>query len=138
MFLVNSRLGRFTAAHFCEHSFSLSYGVILQSSLAIVLSLTLGFSPHPCVSIFGTGCPQSFARSFSWEPASPSSVLASAFHTLHAFGFCHAHLTAWPLPRLPQLFHPLVRLAFSVTPSPCVQVRDSLPVVHRLRPSASP
>ena len=38
-----------------EHSFSLSYGVILQSSLAIVLSLTLGFSPHPCVSIFGTG-----------------------------------------------------------------------------------
>ena len=33
----------------------LSYGVILQSSLAIVLSLTLGFSPHPCVSIFGTG-----------------------------------------------------------------------------------
>ena len=27
----------------------------MQSSLAIVLSLTLGFSPHPCVSIFGTG-----------------------------------------------------------------------------------
>ena len=31
-----------------DSSFSLSYGVILQSSLAIVLSLTLGFSPHPC------------------------------------------------------------------------------------------
>ena len=27
----------------------------MQSSLAIVLSLTLGFSPHPWVSIFGTG-----------------------------------------------------------------------------------
>ena len=40
---------------FTEHSFSLGYGVILQSSLAIVLSLTLGFSPYPCVSIFGTG-----------------------------------------------------------------------------------
>ena len=55
MFLVNSRLGRFTAAPFLEHPFSLGYGVILQSSLAIVLSLTSGFSPCPCVSIFGTG-----------------------------------------------------------------------------------
>ena len=53
--MVNSRLGRFTAAPFLEHPFSLSYGVILQSSLAIVLSLTSGFSPCPCVSIFGTG-----------------------------------------------------------------------------------
>ena len=44
-----------TAAPFLEHPFSLSYGVILQSSLAIVLSLTSGFSPCPCVSIFGTG-----------------------------------------------------------------------------------
>ena len=55
VFLVNSRLGRFTAAPFLEHPFSLGYGVILQSSLAIVLSLTSGFSPCPCVSIFGTG-----------------------------------------------------------------------------------
>ena len=53
--MVNSRLGLFTAAPFLEHPFSLGYGVILQSSSAIVLSLTSGFSPCPCVSIFGTG-----------------------------------------------------------------------------------
>ena len=71
---------------FTEHSFSLSYGVILQSSLAIVLSLTLGFSPHPCVSIFGTGCIIVIARSFSWKLASASSVLTVVFHPHHAFG----------------------------------------------------
>ena len=58
----------------------------MQSSLAIVLSLTLGFSPHPCVSI-GT-------RSFSWKLASMTSVLASAFHTHHAFAFMTAGF-AW-------------------------------------------
>ena len=57
----------------------------MQSSLAIVLSLTLGFSPHPCVSIFGTGYCMINTRSFSWKLASVTSVLASAFHPLHAF-----------------------------------------------------
>ena len=55
MFLVNSRLGLFTAARFPWHPFSRSYGVILPSSLTIVLSLTLGFSPHLPVSVCGTG-----------------------------------------------------------------------------------
>ena len=55
MFLVNSRLGLFTAATFPWHPFSRSYGVILPSSLTIVLSLTLGFSPHLPVSVYGTG-----------------------------------------------------------------------------------
>ena len=59
----------------------------MQSSLAIVLSLTLGFSPHPCVSIFGTGYCMIFTRSFSWKLASMTSVLALAFHPLHAFAF---------------------------------------------------
>ena len=45
----------FCGSPLSEHPFSLSYGVILQSSLAAVLSLTSGFSPCPCVSIFGTG-----------------------------------------------------------------------------------
>ena len=83
--MVNSRLGRFTAAHI---------SVILQSSLAIVLSLTLGFSPHPCVSIFGTGYCMIGTRSFSWKLASMTSVLASAFHTHHAFAFMTAGF-AW-------------------------------------------
>ena len=55
MFLVNSRLGHFTAASLRWHPFSRSYGVILPSSLTIVLSLTLGFSPHLPVSVYGTG-----------------------------------------------------------------------------------
>ena len=36
----------------------------MQSSLAIVLSLTLGFSPYPCVSIFGTGHIRSMLEAF--------------------------------------------------------------------------
>ena len=55
MFLVNSRLGLFTAASSRWHPFSRSYGVILPSSLTIVLSLALGFSPHLPVSVCGTG-----------------------------------------------------------------------------------
>ena len=55
MFLLNSRLGLFTAASLRWHPFSRTYGVILPSSLTIVLSLTLGFSPHLPVSVCGTG-----------------------------------------------------------------------------------
>ena len=100
-----------------EHSFSRSYGVILQSSLAIVLSLTLGFSPHPCVSIFGTGYCMIITRSFSWKLASRTSVLAAAFHTPHAFAFRQPDLPGCRLPRLHLHFHQQDPLAFSVTPS---------------------
>ena len=116
MFLVNSRLGRFSAAHSHEHSFSRSYGVILQSSLAIVLSLTLGFSPHPCVSIFGTG-PQSHSQELFLEAGFTFfCTCIAAFHPLHAFTFLEWPFNPSLLPRLPTLFHPRVRLAFSVTP----------------------
>ena len=40
----------------------------MQSSLAAVLSLTSGFSPCPCVSIFGTG-PCGFRARISLRPA---------------------------------------------------------------------
>ena len=116
MFLVNSRLGRFSAAHSHEHSFSRSYGVILQSSLAIVLSLTLGFSPHPCVSIFGTG-PQSHSQELFLEAGFTFfCTCIAAFHPLHAFTLSGESFNFSLLPRLPTLFHPRVRLAFSVTP----------------------
>src|SRR5699024_8596359 len=56
MFLLNSRLGLFTAASQIEkHPFSRSYGVILTSSLTRVVPLTLGFSPRLPVSVCGTG-----------------------------------------------------------------------------------
>ena len=64
--MVNSRLGLFTAACFRRHPFSRSYGVILPSSLTIVLSLTLGFSPHLPVSVCGTGT-LDLTSGFSWQ-----------------------------------------------------------------------
>ena len=63
MFLVNSRPGRFSAAtvsssgkryHQPWRPFSRSYGTILPSSLTIVISNTLGFSPRLPVSVCGT------------------------------------------------------------------------------------
>ena len=66
MFLVNSCLNLFTAAHLRGHPFSRSYGVILPSSLTIVRSLTLGFSPHLPVSVCGTGT-SDLTSGFSWQ-----------------------------------------------------------------------
>src|SRR5690625_7587218 len=67
MFLLNSRLGLFTAAsQFEKHPFSRSYGVILPSSLTRVLPLTLGFSPRLPVSVCGTGTCD-LTRGFSWQ-----------------------------------------------------------------------
>ena len=40
---------------FPRHPFSRSYGVILPSSLTMLLPSALGFSPHPPVSVYGTG-----------------------------------------------------------------------------------
>ena len=55
VFLVNSRLGHFSAPPSRGVPFSRSYGVNLPSSLAMIHSSTLGFSPHPPVSVYGTG-----------------------------------------------------------------------------------
>ena len=55
MFLLNSRLGLFSAAQSLEHPLSLSYGVNLPSSLTTLLPLALEFSSHLPVSVCGTG-----------------------------------------------------------------------------------
>ena len=55
MFLLNSCLSLFSAACVSRHPFSRSYGVILPSSLTMLLPSALGFSPHPPVSVYGTG-----------------------------------------------------------------------------------
>ena len=92
MFLVNSRLGRFTAAYSHKHSFSRSYGVILQSSLAIVLSLTLGFSPHLPVSVCGTdttSIPRAFSRLFTYASGATNAldILYSVSARLNCGGY---------------------------------------------------
>ena len=55
MFLLNSCLDLFSAACSHRHPFSRSYGVILPSSLTMLLPPALGFSPHLPVSVCGTG-----------------------------------------------------------------------------------
>ena len=55
MFLLNSRLRLFSAAYSRRLPLSRSYGVILPSSLTMLLPSALGFSPHPPVSVYGTG-----------------------------------------------------------------------------------
>ena len=61
MFLLNSCLSPFSAALFPGHPFSRSYGVILPSSLTMLLPSALGFSPHPPVSVYGTGARRAIA-----------------------------------------------------------------------------
>ena len=68
MFLLNSRLGLFTAAPLLtERPFSRSYGAILPSSLATDHSSALGYSPRLPVSVYGTGCAYLKLRDFSWK-----------------------------------------------------------------------
>ena len=55
MFLLNSRLGLFSAALFPEHSLFRSYGVNLPSSLTTLLPLALESSSCLPVSVCGTG-----------------------------------------------------------------------------------
>ena len=88
MFLVNSRLGHFTAAIFRWHPFSRTYGVILPSSLTIVRSLTLGFSPRLPVSVCGTGT-SVLISGFSWqcEIDSFESVISPSQLSLTPDGF---------------------------------------------------
>ena len=56
MFLLNSRLGLFTATLLRGCSFSRSYGTILPNSLAAAHPSALGCSPRLSVSISGTDC----------------------------------------------------------------------------------
>ena len=55
MFLLNSCLSLFSAACSRRLPLSRSYGDILPSSLTMLLPPALGSSPHPPVSVYGTG-----------------------------------------------------------------------------------
>ncbi len=65
--MVNSRLSHFSAPCSSRVPLSLSYGVNLPSSLAMIHSSTSGFSPSPPVSVYGTGCARLCRGSFSRE-----------------------------------------------------------------------
>ena len=77
MFLLNSCLGQFSAACSRRHPFSRSYGVILPSSLTMLLPSALGFSPHLPVSVYGTGSCDAIAAFLDNKPAVFATILRS-------------------------------------------------------------
>ena len=67
VFLLNSRLGHFSAATSLWLPLSRSYRVILPSSLAAGHSSALVSSTRPPVSVSGTGISYVMFRRFSWK-----------------------------------------------------------------------
>ena len=110
MFLLNSCLGQFSAATSRWHSFSRSYGVILPSSLTMLLPPALGFSPHPPVSVYGTGTIRTIAAFLdAW---------LTYFPTLSSVRITPSdYMTDLPvilLPRLHRAFHSRLMLSTRV------------------------
>ena len=114
VFLLNSRLGRFSAAGlgspwrvtYYRHPLSRSYGVILPSSFSVNHSSTLGCSPRPPVSDYGTVNCSPGSRSFSWQHA--LATLCGALRPLrHRRSTIPADLpTEKRLPVLQRIIHP--------------------------------
>ena len=142
MFLINSRLGLFTAALLGvnpkEHPFSRSYGVILPSSLTRVRSLTLVFSTQLPVSVCGTGSVH-LTRSFSRQ--CDVSCFATIFRSPSQLTPCVTSislisgLAAWTY-----ISSRTLNLASCVPPllKQLTEVQEYQPVIHRLRLSALP
>jgi len=97
VFLLNSCLSLFSAATSQWHPFSRSYGAILPSSLTMLLPSALGFSPHPPVSVYGTGTTYTIAA-FLGTP-SPYFATLFRFRSPHWIGIrtsLHASYLASP------------------------------------------
>ena len=110
MFLLNSCLSLFSAASSRWHPFSRSYRVILPSSLTMLLPPALGFSPHPPVSVYGTGTRYTIAAFLG----SRNRMLRYFFSLRVTDSDCEAGLPSSLLPRLPRASHPRAMLSFCV------------------------
>ena len=111
MFLLNSCLSLFSAAHFRGHPFSLSYGVILPSSLTMLLPSALGFSPLPPVSVYGTGAWKAIAAFLGgWSMLFATSCSLHVTHSVPACGFSfmppHTLVPVFPFPACTSLPRP--------------------------------
>ena len=100
MFLLNSCLSLFSAATSLWHPFSRSYGVILPSSLTMLLPSALGFSPHPPVSVYGTGVMHAIAAFLGTRSARFATYVRSASRSRVP----RTGLPVRPLPRLHRYF----------------------------------
>ena len=110
MFLLNSCLSLFSAACIRRHPFSRSYGVILPNSLTMLLPSALGFSPHPPVSVYGTGTINTIAAFLGTDSACFSTLIS-----IHITSLAYtADLPTVHLLRLYQSFHSWLKLR------PCV------------------
>ena len=131
--MLNSRLGPFTAATSLWHPFSLSYGVILPSSLTTLLSLVLGFSPHLPVSVCGTGTRylvSSFSRQCEIRCFTTLISLPITPLPYDMRSFLHASLGAWT-----RYTNSVLILSSCVTASSkrYLVVSEFQPIVHRIR-----
>ena len=86
MFLLNSCLGQFSAAYLRRHPLSLSYGAILPSSLTMLLPSALGFSPHPPVSVYGTGTSNTIAAFLDSQLTSFATYKFAPHHVFRLSG----------------------------------------------------
>ena len=107
MFLLNSCLSLFSAARSPWHPFSRSYGVILPSSLTMLLPPALGFSPHPPVSVYGTGTIQTIAAFLdAWLTHFPTSFRsASRLRIATRICLCDSYLACPGIPFPGCAFH---------------------------------
>jgi hypothetical protein len=106
VFLVNSRLGLFTAPTLRWDPFSRSYGVILPSSLARVLSNALVSSTHLPVSVCGTDVQMTPYEDFLVSVESPKFTFLQAcpsrlsLHVKRIFLLYSLNAWTWTITRL--------------------------------------
>ena len=147
MFLINSRLGRFTAAPSSSaeqvrvtllgRPFSRSYGAILPSSLTRVLPIALVFSTCPPVSVLVRARPTSLDAFLGGMDSGTSPIAGVGFPSQAEWA------TDFPIARPTRLPQVDQRLGSLILPRPAIGdsggyvVPEYQPVGHRLRLSAS-
>ena len=91
------------------HPFSRSYGAILPSSLTMLLPSALGFSPHPPVSVYGTGFNNTIAAFLDTRAILFSTLISILPRFRFTCGFAYKHTM-----RLYEFFHPSLELSSCV------------------------
>ena len=134
VFLLNSCLSLFSAACSRRHPFSRSYGVILPSSLTMLLPSALGFSPHPPVSVYGTGTHYTIAAFLGTWLTRFTTLFRSTSRLRIIRRICLSYTylacTGSSIPG---------SCSLSASPQFCYyEVQEFQPVIHRLRLSTSP
>ena len=147
VFLINSRLGLFTAArtgsgskslHLRERPFSRSYGAILPSSLTMVLPIASVCSTRPPVSVL-VRAPTSLPRGFSREHGMTGFAHMRFVSRLRECLRCDFHhRSPYALSRGRPEPRPATLLRRPIGNAAPSAVRECLPAAHRLRLPASP